>query len=318
LLSYDPAGQFRWSAQLPGATALAQVAIDTWGDIVVGALASSSAGYFAKYAANGSLRWTRTHAGLGPWDMGVEADGDITLVSHALGTPIQNPNLSQPLDMVVSRLDASGDLRWSHTIDHNGGSDFIGGLVVATDGRIGLAGFTYAYLGQSYAPGDALAVELIPQSRSFCFGDGLGTACPCGNASPGGAQAGCLNSTGVGARLVDGGGASIVADSLVMTASGVTGPGLFFQGTTKLVGGAGTSFGDGLRCVGGAVIRLGIVAPTGSTASHPGGGGTPIHVAGSATAGDVRHYQVWYRNSAPFCTASTFNLTNGLTITWGP
>jgi hypothetical protein len=25
---------------------------------------------------------------------------------------------------------------------------------------------------------------------------------------------------------------------------------------------------------------------------------------------------VWYRNAAVFCTASTFNLSNGLQVTW--
>jgi hypothetical protein len=36
------------------------------------------------------------------------------------------------------------------------------------------------------------------------------------------------------------------------------------------------------------------------------------------TAGSVRNYQVWYRNAAAFCTPSTFNLTNGLSVTWQP
>ena len=27
-------------------------------------------------------------------------------------------------------------------------------------------------------------------------------------------------------------------------------------------------------------------------------------------------YQVWYRNAASFCTPSTFNLTNGVLVTW--
>jgi hypothetical protein len=32
----------------------------------------------------------------------------------------------------------------------------------------------------------------------------------------------------------------------------------------------------------------------------------------------VRTYQAWYRNAAVFCTASTFNLSNGYSITWTP
>lgn len=35
-------------------------------------------------------------------------------------------------------------------------------------------------------------------------------------------------------------------------------------------------------------------------------------------AGAVRYYQGWYRNAAAFCTASTFNLTNGLRVQWIP
>jgi hypothetical protein len=35
-------------------------------------------------------------------------------------------------------------------------------------------------------------------------------------------------------------------------------------------------------------------------------------------AGGTREYQCWYRNAAAFCTASTFNLTNGLEILWQP
>jgi len=35
-------------------------------------------------------------------------------------------------------------------------------------------------------------------------------------------------------------------------------------------------------------------------------------------AGDVRRYQVWFRDAAAFCTASTFNLSNGLEASWSP
>jgi hypothetical protein len=65
---------------------------------------------------------------------------------------------------------------------------------------------------------------------------------------------------------------------------------------------------------------MGIVFPTGSSASYPGGlTPQPIHVAGGPlSAGDVRHYQCWYRDAAVFCTTTTFNLTQGLTLTWSP
>jgi len=32
---------------------------------------------------------------------------------------------------------------------------------------------------------------------------------------------------------------------------------LYFQGTTQMAGGAGIAFGDGLRCAGGSIVRLG-------------------------------------------------------------
>jgi hypothetical protein len=31
-----------------------------------------------------------------------------------------------------------------------------------------------------------------------------------------------------------------------------------------------------------------------------------------------RYYQAWYRNAAAYCSPGTFNLTNGLDVTWTP
>jgi hypothetical protein len=39
---------------------------------------------------------------------------------------------------------------------------------------------------------------------------------------------------------------------------------------------------------------------------------------GFVTAPGVRHYQVHYRNSAAFCTPQTFNMTNAVSVSWGP
>jgi hypothetical protein len=172
----------------------------------------------------------------------------------------------------------------------------------------------------SAADSGATYVYWQDSPTSFCLGDGLGTLCPCGNSgSPGN---GCANSgfTG-GARLSAAGnpGASAGTDTFVLTASDIPGPGLFFQGTAQSAGGFGIVFGDGLLCVGGVLTRMGIVFPTGSAASYPGGlTPNPIHVAGATTSGDVRHYQCWYRDAAVYCTSATSNLTQGLTVLWGP
>ncbi len=38
--------------------------------------------------------------------------------------------------------------------------------------------------------------------------------------------------------------------------------------------------------------------------------------AGLVTAPGTRHYQVWYADTAAFCSSDTFNFTNGITATW--
>ena len=118
----------------------------------------------------------------------------------------------------------------------------------------------------------------------FCFGDGSATSCPCG---PGLTGSGCPSSIFAGGALLEAtGNASIQADTLVLTASNVSGPGLFFQGDGQFVGGLGIMFGDGLLCAGGTILRMGVVFPTGATASYPGGlSPNPIHIAGATAAG---------------------------------
>jgi hypothetical protein len=158
-----------------------------------------------------------------------------------------------------------------------------------------------------------------PASFAYCFGDGSGTACPCGNNSAVGANAGCLNSLGSGGTLSQAGSASVSADTLVLTGAGMPdSSALYFQGTAQSNGGLGTVFGDGLRCAGGTVIRLGTKANSLGTSQYPSGGDQPISVRGADAAGDVRTYQVWYRNAAAFCNPETFNLTSAWQIVWQP
>jgi len=87
---------------------------------------------------------------------------------------------------------------------------------------------------------------------------------------------------------------------------------LYFQGSTVVNFGEGAAFGDGLRCVGGAIVRIGTV-----TNSAGGGSARALPTTGLA-AGDTRVYQIWYRNAADFCTSSTFNLSSAFATTWLP
>jgi len=146
---------------------------------------------------------------------------------------------------------------------------------------------------------------------AFCFGDGSGTACPCGNV--GVAPRGCANSTGAGALLQASGSTSLTANDLVFTASSMpaSAPALLFRGSATVNGGAGLAFGDGLRCAGGGTTRLGIVTSVNGSATW--GPGLP---QGPVTP-TVLHFQAWYRNVAGPC-GSGWNLTNGRTIVFTP
>jgi hypothetical protein len=154
---------------------------------------------------------------------------------------------------------------------------------------------------------------------AFCFGDGTATACPCGNQSAFGANEGCLNSLGIGGKLVATGSALLSNDTLVL--SGTRMPdssALYFQGTAQQNGGVGAVFGDGLRCAAGSITRLGTKVNAAGASSYPGLGDQSVSLRGAVTGAGTREYQVWYRNSATFCTAGTFNLPNGLQVTWAP
>ncbi len=165
-----------------------------------------------------------------------------------------------------------------------------------------------------------LRVACAPGSTGtpFCLGDGTGTACPCGNS--GAAGHGCENSFSTGgALLVASGSASVMSDTVKLTGTSMppTTTCLFFQGTAPI----SVAFGDGLRCAGGTVTRLGSRPVSGGMREFGFGvAGDPlVSVMGVVPAGGgARHYQIWYRNVAAFCTPAGFNLSNGLTIMWAP
>lgn len=172
---------------------------------------------------------------------------------------------------------------------------------------------------------DAFVIDRLTCGASgiaFCSGDGSATACPCGNT--GGAGRGCGNSSNaLGARLRAFGTASVANDLVTLAGDGLPAAttGLFFQGDGVVGGGNGAVFGDGLRCAGGFVIRLGTRATANGSVAFGEGVATDPGVAATGLvppSGATRNYQLWYRNVTAFCTSSTFNTTNGLTIVWTP
>ena len=194
--------------------------------------------------------------------------------------------------------------------------------VTVTDGTLTVE-VASAELGQSSGAAGSVngfqLVQLDSPFAAYCFGDGQGTPCPCGNANDGSlanAQAGCANGVSSGgARLVATGDATVSSDTVVLRGDGLhpLQPGLYFQADNALNSGAGVAFGDGLRCAGGNVLRLQVV-----TADAQGASATsvPIAAQGGVAAGQTKRYQLWYRNPASSPCGTGFNLTNGVEIAW--
>ena len=154
-----------------------------------------------------------------------------------------------------------------------------------------------------------------PAAVSYCFGDGSAAVCPCGNFAA--ADVGCQNSTGVGARVWTQGTQSLGNNDLGFLAADLL-PGqtaILFEGKAVLASGSGISFGDGLRCAGGQLRRMGYRTPdAGGGASWPPG----TTGLGNWMPGDTRHFQVWYSDPQGSPCSSGFNTTNALEISFMP
>ena len=250
----------------------------------------------------------------------IGADGTSWLAAwndYRLHDPLE-PGLG---DVYAGRVDAAGT-----PLDAQGlavAADPVrpeGAPAVAGDAGMSLVAYSALRAEPPYA---SLRIEVRAAATSsagsaFCFGDGSATACPCGNASAPGAQAGCLNSAGTAARLAAVGGASLSADTLRLVGTGMpAGNALYLQGTTVQSGGLGVVLGDGVRCVGGTLVRLGAKTNAGGASVHPAAGDLPISVKGAVLAPGTRTYQVWYRDTASFCGPDPYNLSNAVEIVWG-
>ncbi len=152
-----------------------------------------------------------------------------------------------------------------------------------------------------------------PVGTGYCFGDGSGTACPCAN--PGASDEGCANGSGVGARLTGFGSTVASVDDLTFTGTQLIPgqPGLLFSGMNAIGGGTGLTFGDGLRCAGGGITRLGVRS---ANAAGEATWGPNLGSIGGWQTGETRRFQVWYRDPAGTPCGSSFNLSHGVELTF--
>lgn len=135
----------------------------------------------------------------------------------------------------------------------------------------------------------------------------------CGN--PGAPGAGCANSSGSGVVLSAAGSANALVDDLTLSGVGLL-PGnaaLLFTGPNQINGGAGTPFGDGLRCAGGQLVRIGVRIPNGAGQASWGPG---LSSVGGWSSGDTRNFQIWYRDSNGSPCGNAFNVSNGYNVTF--
>ena len=162
---------------------------------------------------------------------------------------------------------------------------------------------------------------------AFCDpGVGGVASCPCVN-PPSGTGRGCNNSAATGgASITAAGTSSLAGDTLVFTTANQTATGttIVMQGNGQVL--AGVTFGQGVRCVGGALYRLYLKTTTTGSITAPSGGDPTLSVRSSAAgdtiaAGTHRYYMAYYRDSTVLggCPAtSMFNGTNALDVTWTP
>ena len=127
--------------------------------------------------------------------------------------------------------------------------------------------------------------------------DDLSTHYPC---------AATLNSTGSPAHLSVTGSASVADANFVLGAEPVPNqPGIFYYGTTQI----SVPFGNGVRCVGGSVQRLGISFASGNRLTRQASAELILYGA----VGLTRHFQAWFRD--PQGGGLSFNFSDASTIT---
>ncbi len=152
----------------------------------------------------------------------------------------------------------------------------------------------------------------------FCFGDGSGAACPCGNF--GAAGEGCANSGGLGCTLVALGHASFSADSLTFQASGAPAGKLcaLVRGDSRHLGGLGSPLASGLRCISGNIAFSQIIFTDAfGNASFLDWHGGPMGSAANPPGMETT-FQFWYKDQGGNPCGKVINTSNAWGVTYRP
>jgi len=122
------------------------------------------------------------------------------------------------------------------------------------------------------------------------------------------------NSVGAGVVMGASGSTSITANDLVLSAAGAPPSqfGLFYFGPNQI----SVPFGEGVRCAGGGIVRIGV--------ANSGAGGvftkaldhTTLAPGNEILAGETQNFQCWYRD--PSGGPSGFNFSDGLEVFFCP
>lgn len=251
----------------------------------------------------------------GAWTL--QASGSVVSNGYDLPTP-----LPFALDITVPSGTTLGFYVTSSSGSSMNYTDGLGTLpgTAASNNSLSISeGLGVAYpFSSTYSPRvwNGTVLYFSATGTPFCFGDGSGTICPCGNLA--GSERGCANSGGLGVELIGDGSRSLAADTLTFAATDMPPgrPALLIAGGTDLNGGMGSLFGDGLRCVGGSTAALGMRFSNGSGDATWGPG---LAALGGFQAGSTHYFQVIYRDTYASSPCSTyFNASNGVKLDYTP
>ena len=193
---------------------------------------------------------------------------------------------------------------------------FLSGATVDQNTLVYTAGPS-GFLSQPFTGTTFINAFFEDYAEGFCYGNQDScVTCPCENEALFGNEGGCRNSVFRSARLENDNGDLFVEDATIETFA------VLISGNTTLstpgclaAGGMQSAFMDGLRCVGGNVIRHGV-----RTTDFDGATSTPWSItpndvsSGAPTAGQTIYVQAVYRDSLTGGCLTGQNTTNALAI----